>query len=80
MGTGGGIYTTKDGKYSEIIEFFSRDNSKVGSKLKFNYELINGEWNHKGFSSKGDPLHEIWVKSIKINKLKLFINNLLLYS
>lgn len=62
MGTGGGIYTTKDGKYSEIIEFFSRDNSKVGSKLKFDYELINGEWNHKGFSSNGDPLHEIWVK------------------
>ena len=28
---------------------------------KFDYELINKEWNHKGFSSKGDPLHEIWV-------------------
>lgn len=62
MGTGGGTYTTENGIYSENVEFFSRDNSKAGIKLKFDYELINDEWNHKGFSSKGDPLHEIWVK------------------
>ncbi|MDC3179296.1 membrane or secreted protein [Flavobacteriales bacterium] len=62
MGTGGGTYTTENGIYYENVEFFSRDNSKAGIKLKFDYELINGEWNHKGFSSKGDPLHEIWVK------------------
>ena len=62
MGTGGGTYTTKNGVYSENIEFFSRDNSKAGLKLKFDFDIINGEWNHKGFSSKGDPMHEIWVK------------------
>ena len=62
MGTGGGTYTTKNGVYSENIEFFSRDNSKAGLKLQFDFEIIDGEWNHKGFSSKGDPLHEIWVK------------------
>ena len=62
MGTGGGTYTTKDGVYSENIEFFSRDNSKAGLKLQFDFEIMDGEWNHKGFSSKGDPLHEIWVK------------------
>ena len=61
-GSGGGKYTTKDGKYIESIEYFSRDDSKVGLNLEFDYELINKEWNHKGFSSKGDPLHEIWVK------------------
>lgn len=61
MGTGGGTYTTKNGVYSEKIEFFSRDNSKPGLKLKFDYEITNNEWNHKGFSSKGDPLHEIWI-------------------
>ena len=60
-GSGGGKYITKDGKYIESIEYFSRDNSKVGLNLEFDYELINKEWNHKGFSSKGDPLHEIWV-------------------
>ena len=27
---------------------------------EFDYEIIDGDWNHKGFSSKGDPLHEIW--------------------
>lgn len=60
MGTGGGTYTTVDGDYTETIEFFSRDNSRVGMSLKFNYELIDGQWHHKGFSSKGDPIHEIW--------------------
>lgn len=62
MGTGGGTYKTIDGKYTEQIEFFSRDNSRVGAKLGFEYKLDDGEWNHKGFSSKGDPLHEIWVQ------------------
>jgi hypothetical protein len=60
MGTGGGTYTTADGEYTENIEFFSRDDSKAGLSLKFNYELIDGKWHHSGFSSKGDPMHEIW--------------------
>lgn len=60
MGTGGGTYTTANGNYTENIEFFSRDNSRVGASLKFDYELINGDWNHSGLSSKGDPIHEIW--------------------
>lgn len=59
-GTGGGTYITKNGEYTENIEFFSRDNSKVGVSLKFNYELIDSKWHHKGFSSKGDPINEIW--------------------
>ena len=61
-GSGGGKYTTKDGTYTEYIEYFSRDNSRVGAKLKFDYKLKNEEWNNIGFSSKGDPMHEIWVK------------------
>jgi hypothetical protein len=65
MGTGGGTYTTKNGVYSENVEFFSRDNSKAGLKLKFDYEMIDNQWNHKGFSSKGDPLHEIWISRKK---------------
>ncbi|PQV44922.1 hypothetical protein CLV33_11640 [Jejuia pallidilutea] len=60
MGTGGGTYTTKNGNYTENIEFFSRDDAKVGLSLKFNYELIDGKWHHSGLSSKGDPIHEIW--------------------
>ena len=61
-GSGGGKYSTKDGIYTEKIEYFSRDNSRVGAKLKFDYKLNNEEWNHIGFSSKGDPMHELWVK------------------
>ena len=64
-GTGGGTYTTIDGKYSEKIEFFSRDNSRVGMDLEFNYNIDDGNWIHKGKTSKGDPLHEIWEKRQK---------------
>jgi len=60
IGTGGGTYTTVDGKYTENIEFFSKDDSKAGISLTFDYELIDGTWQHKGFSSKGDAMHEIW--------------------
>lgn len=60
MATGGGTYTTKDGKYTENIEFFSRDPSRAGASLEFNFELVDGDWHHSGKSSKGDPLYEIW--------------------
>lgn len=60
MGTGGGTYTTKDGTYTENIEFFSRDVSRVGASLEFNYELKDDNWHHSGLSSKGDPIYEIW--------------------
>lgn len=60
MGTGGGTYTTIDGKYTEKIEFFSRDDSKAGISLDFDYSLVDGKWHHKGLSSKGDPIHEVW--------------------
>ncbi|MBU2926914.1 membrane or secreted protein [Winogradskyella psychrotolerans] len=60
MGTGGGTYTTINGEYTENIEFFSKDDSRAGASLKFNYKLTDGDWNHTGFSSKGDPLNEIW--------------------
>jgi hypothetical protein len=59
-GTGGGTYTTENGKYVENIDFFSRDNSRVGASLSFDYEIKGDEWHHEGFSSKGDPLYEIW--------------------
>lgn len=60
MGTGGGTYNTINGEYTENIEFFSKDDSKAGLSLQFNYELIDGDWHHSGLSSKGDPIHEIW--------------------
>lgn len=59
-GTGGGTYSTQNGKYIENIEFFSRDDSRVGAILEFNYEVKNGQWHHSGKSSKGDPVYEIW--------------------
>lgn len=59
-GTGGGSYTFKDGKYTENIEFFSRDNSRVGASLSFDGKLDNGSWHHSGLSIKGDKIYEVW--------------------
>lgn len=61
-GTGGGTYTFKDGKYTEHIEFFSRDSSRVGMSLSFDGQLKNGDWIHSGKSSKGDPIYEVWSR------------------
>lgn len=62
MGTGGGSYTFQNGKYTEQIEFFSRDSSRVGSSLSFDGQLENGDWHHSGLSSKGDPIYEVWSR------------------
>ena len=61
-GTGGGSFTSKDGVYTENIEFFSRDNNRVGASLEFNYELKGDDWHHTGQNSKGEPMYEIWSK------------------
>jgi hypothetical protein len=61
-GTGGGNYAFANGKYTEHIEFFSRDSSRVGASLSFDGKLENGEWHHSGLSSRGDKIYEIWSR------------------
>ncbi len=62
FGTGGGTYRAKDGKYTEMIRYFSRDPERVGARLDFNYELKGKDWHHTGLNSRGEPLYEIWAK------------------
>ena len=62
FGTGGGTCTFKDGKYTETIEFFSRDNSRVGASLSFDGKVKNGVWTHSGLNSRGEPLMEEWTR------------------
>jgi len=62
FGTGGGTYTTVNGKYTEQLEFFSRDNSRVGNSLQFDFSIEEGRWRHRGLSSKGEPIDEYWSK------------------
>ena len=62
MGCGGGTYTAAEGAYIESLDYFSRDNSKVGKVLPFEYRLNDDDWYHKGLNSKGGPMHEIWHK------------------
>lgn len=59
-GTGGGTYTAQNGVYTENINFFSRDDSRVGASLQFQFEVKNGKWHHSGKSSTGNPIYEIW--------------------
>ena len=61
-GTGGGAYTFENGKYTEHIEFFSRDNNRVGASLSFDGNIEDGSWHHSGLSSTGNPIYEIWDK------------------
>ena len=62
FGTGGGTYTFIDGKYTEHIDFFSRDSSRVEASLTFDGNVKDGVWNHSGKSSKGDLINELWTK------------------
>jgi hypothetical protein len=64
-GTGGGTYTFVDGKYTENIEFFSRDSTRVGASLSFNGKVTKDEWNHTGLSSRGQPIDEMWKRITK---------------
>jgi hypothetical protein len=66
FGTGGGTYTTVDGKYTEAIEVFSRDNNRVGAKLEFDFSFVEGAWQHSGKSSSGEPIDEIWTQRQKL--------------
>lgn len=61
-GTGGGRYSFENGKYTEFIDFFSRDSSRVGMSLGFNAKLDQKDWYHSGKSSKGDPINEVWSR------------------
>lgn len=60
FGSGGGEYTAEDGKYIEKIRFFSRDDNRVGAELPFNFSREDSDWHHRGKSSSGEPMYEIW--------------------
>ena len=62
FGTGGGRYTTQNGKYTEHLSFFSRDASRIGASLSFDYSIEEGRWRHRGLSSKGEPIDEYWSR------------------
>jgi hypothetical protein len=62
FGSGGGTYTFENGTYTEKIEFFSRDNARVGAVLSFKGTVTGNDWDHSGLSSKGDPIHEVWSR------------------
>lgn len=65
FGTGGGEYSAEDGQYVEKIRFFSRNNDRVGAELPFQFSTEGGQWHHRGQSSSGDPMYEVWARRMK---------------
>ncbi|MCW3463783.1 hypothetical protein [Chitinophaga nivalis] len=63
FGTGGGTYSFENGTYTEKIDFFSRDNARVGATLTFKGKVTDNSWDYQGLSSKGEALHEIWSRN-----------------
>jgi len=62
FGTGGGHYTFKDETYTEHIEFFSGNNSRVGMSLVAAAEIKDGKWHHRGKTSAGEPIFQVWSR------------------
>lgn len=62
MGTGGGTYALADGRYTENIRFFSRDNTRSGMSLTFEFRLEGSDWYHKGRGTTGNPVSEVWER------------------
>lgn len=60
--TGGGTYTYQNGNYTETIEFFAGNASRVGMTLPFTGEIKDGKWHHRGKSSAGDALFQVWSR------------------
>ena len=60
FGTGGGSYTYSDGKYTENLDFFTKDSTKVGASLTFDWKVEGDLWHHSGLSSQGARMYEIW--------------------
>jgi len=40
----------------------------VGAILSFEFGIVNDEWHHKGMSSKGNPIHEVWTLRTELEK------------
>ncbi len=62
MGTGGGTYLVANNQYTETIDFFSRDNSRVGRSLTFTANVTGSDWHHSGTSSTGGAVNEVWSR------------------
>lgn len=60
-GTTAGTYTAISAKYIENIEVYSRDISKVGVSLGFDYQIASGDWTYSGQSMEGELINEMWA-------------------
>lgn len=62
VGSSGGTWTNDGNKYTEHIQFFSKDQSNVGRSLQFSRKYEDGLWYHTGRDTKGKILMEKWLR------------------
>ena len=77
FGTGGGNYKTVDGHYTEEISYFSRDNSRVGARLQFDFKLQDGDITRKNFNLSDSEIgmedFHLFKYDEKIEKLNIIL-------
>jgi hypothetical protein len=61
VGAGGGPYQLSGGNYTETLDFYTLDPSRVGSNTSFKTELEGNKLTVTGNSAQG-PVEEIWEK------------------
>jgi hypothetical protein len=61
VGAGGGPYSYQDGKYSEVLDFFTLDSTQVGSSTSYKIDLSQNRLVLSGNTKKGQ-LEETWEK------------------
>lgn len=66
FGTGGGSYIFENGKYTETLDFFTKDSTKVGNSITFDGKVEGDLWHHSGLSSQGAKMYEIWKMEPKL--------------
>jgi len=62
FGTFGGVFSKNKDKYSEKINFSSKNIKEVGTSFQYDCVLNGKDWIHAGQTSKGERTHEIWEK------------------
>lgn len=62
VNSSGGTWTLSNDEYTEYVEFFSKDESNVGTSLTFKRKYQDELWHHSGRDTKGKILMERWLK------------------
>lgn len=64
-GSGGGTFTTQNGKYSETLRYYSWDSTAVGKTYTFDYRLEGDRFTQSGFINSEKYQHYLIKEEMK---------------